>query len=281
MALSREERLRFLKALEEDEEFRLAVAGLLGLREVLDELRRLREDFHKFVQMEEERWRENEKRWEENWKRWEENARQWQENWRRWEENEKRWQENWRRWEENAKRWEENQRRWEENWKRWEENTRRWEENERRWQENDKRWERAFEEFRWIRSALTQIQEALGVSLEFYTAQWIREWLAAKGFTCNPIVHAALLIDGIKEVDVFCPDPLVVAEVKSAVPTVDEADRALEQLRRAVEAAEKFARTRIYAAVLAVETAPEEVARYLQAKAGEAGYLLVLGRKAK
>jgi len=193
----------------------------------------------------------------------------------------KRWEENTRRWEENAKRWEENQRRWEENWKRWEENTRRWEENERRWQENDKRWERAFEEFRWIRSALTQIQEALGVSLEFYTAQWIREWLAAKGFTCNPIVHAALLIDGIKEVDVFCPDPLVVAEVKSAVPTVDEADRALEQLRRAVEAAEKFARTRIYAAVLAVETAPEEVARYLQAKAGEAGYLLVLGRKAK
>ncbi|MCI4464382.1 MAG: hypothetical protein JHC22_01095, partial [Thermoproteus sp.] len=154
-------------------------------------------------------------------------------------------------------------------------------ENERRWQENDKRWERAFEEFRWIRSALTQIQEALGVSLEFYTAQWIREWLAARGFTCSPIVHAALLIDGIKEVDVFCPDPLVVAEVKSAVPTVDEADRALEQLRRAVEAAEKFARTRIYAAVLAVETAPEEVARYLQAKAGEAGYLLVLGRKAK
>jgi len=232
VALSREERLRLLKALEEDEEFRLAVAGLLGLREVLDELRRLREDFHKFVQIEEERWKDNEKRWEENWKRWEEN-------------------------------------------------TKRWEENERRWRENDRKWERAFEEFRWIRSALTQIQEALGVSLEFYTAQWIREWLAARGFTCNPIVHAALLIDGIKEVDVFCPDPLVVAEVKSAVPTVDEADRALEQLRRAVEAAEKFARTRIYAAVLAVETAPEEVARYLQAKAGEAGYLLVLGRKAK
>jgi len=43
MALSSEEKRRFLRALEEDEEFRLAVAGLLGLREILEELRELRE----------------------------------------------------------------------------------------------------------------------------------------------------------------------------------------------------------------------------------------------
>jgi len=36
--------------LKRDEEFRLAVAGLLGYREILDELRRLREDFNKLYQ---------------------------------------------------------------------------------------------------------------------------------------------------------------------------------------------------------------------------------------
>ena len=43
--LSREERLKILKTLERDAEFRYALAGLLGLREILDELRRLREEF--------------------------------------------------------------------------------------------------------------------------------------------------------------------------------------------------------------------------------------------
>ena len=41
MSLSVEEKRRFLRALEEDEEFRLAVAGLIGLREILEELRLL------------------------------------------------------------------------------------------------------------------------------------------------------------------------------------------------------------------------------------------------
>lgn len=44
MALSVEDKKRFLRALEEDEEFRYAVAGLLGLGEILRELKQLRED---------------------------------------------------------------------------------------------------------------------------------------------------------------------------------------------------------------------------------------------
>ena len=69
--LSSEEKRRFLRALSEDEEFRYAVAGLLGLGAVLDELRRLREDFNKHIEQEEKRWEENEKRWQEAFKRFE------------------------------------------------------------------------------------------------------------------------------------------------------------------------------------------------------------------
>jgi hypothetical protein len=125
---------KLLDLLREDEEFRLAVAGLLGYSEILkrldrheEEMRRiwesiekLREDFLTFVKEQERRWEENNKRWEENIKRWEENSRRWEENNRRWEESNKRWEENWRRWEENVRRWEENSRRWEEAYKRFE-----------------------------------------------------------------------------------------------------------------------------------------------------------------
>jgi len=54
-----------LRLLKEDEEFRYTVAGLLGLREILDELRKLREDFLAFVKEQEKRWEENNRRWEE------------------------------------------------------------------------------------------------------------------------------------------------------------------------------------------------------------------------
>ena len=134
-----------LRLLREDEEFRLAVAGLLGLDAVLSELRKLREDFNKLVELEDRRWEENRRRWEENNKRW--------------EENEKRWQENWRRWEENEKRWEENNKRWEENWRLWQENMKRWEENERRWQEAYKRFEVIEEELRRLREDHNKLRE--------------------------------------------------------------------------------------------------------------------------
>jgi hypothetical protein len=94
----------FLKLLKEDEEFRLAVAGLLGYSEILkrldrheEEMRRvwesiekLREDFLTFVKEQEKRWEENNKRWEENNRRWEENSRRWEEAYKRFEAIERR-----------------------------------------------------------------------------------------------------------------------------------------------------------------------------------------------
>ncbi|ABP51246.1 hypothetical protein [Pyrobaculum arsenaticum] len=108
MSLSAEEKRRFLKALEEDVEFRYAVAGFLGLGEVLNELRRLREDFNKYVEKSERRWRQNERRWKENEKRWKE----WFDTWKKFlEDYEKRWQENERKWEEAYKRFDNIERR--------------------------------------------------------------------------------------------------------------------------------------------------------------------------
>uniref|UniRef100_A0A7J2U5D8 DUF3782 domain-containing protein n=1 Tax=Ignisphaera aggregans TaxID=334771 RepID=A0A7J2U5D8_9CREN len=71
MASDAELKQRFLELLKSDEEFRLAVAGLLGLDTVINELRKLREDFLLFVKEQEKRWEENNKRWEEAFKRFE------------------------------------------------------------------------------------------------------------------------------------------------------------------------------------------------------------------
>ena len=62
---------RFLELLKSDEEFRLAVAGLLGLDTVISELKKLREDFQVFVKEQEKRWEENSRRWEGAFKRFE------------------------------------------------------------------------------------------------------------------------------------------------------------------------------------------------------------------
>jgi len=80
----------FLRLLKEDEEFRLAVAGFLGLDTVLSELKKLREDFLLFMREQEKRWEENAKWWERNWKLWEENTKRWEEAYRRFDSLERR-----------------------------------------------------------------------------------------------------------------------------------------------------------------------------------------------
>jgi predicted nuclease with TOPRIM domain len=104
VSASAELKQELLRLLREDEEFRLTVAGLIGLDSILGELRKLREDFLVFVKEQEERWKENNKRWEELNRRWEENNKRWEENWRRWRENDKKWEEAFKRFEELEKR---------------------------------------------------------------------------------------------------------------------------------------------------------------------------------
>jgi hypothetical protein len=270
--LSPEEKRRFLKALETDEEFRLAVAGLLGLGEILQELRDLRRRMDRYIRISERRWRE----WRETWKKFlEENERRWEENRKRWEENEKRWEENRKRWEENDRRWQ----MWYETWRKFlEENEKRWEENRKRWEENEKRWEAQFSFNRWVRSALTEIRDALGGGFEYFAARVVEAVLRERGVECSVRVNVTLPVDGFKEVDLFCPEPLVVGEVSVAVRSVAEAEGLLEQLRRAAEAGEKLTKRRPYLKVLAVEFAPRDVAEYLKVRCEGEGVYLILGR---
>ncbi|MFN4046355.1 MAG: hypothetical protein ACK4H7_03340 [Acidilobaceae archaeon] len=70
-----------LRLLKEDEEFRLAVAGLLGLNTILEELKKLREDFNRFAKIQEERWEKEEEGWRESEKRFNEFVKAQEERW--------------------------------------------------------------------------------------------------------------------------------------------------------------------------------------------------------
>jgi len=70
--LSREEKLRILKALEEDLEFRYAVAGLIGISEILRRLDRFEEGQNKLWENQRRLWEAQNKLWENQNKLWEE-----------------------------------------------------------------------------------------------------------------------------------------------------------------------------------------------------------------
>jgi PaREP7 len=168
---------------------------------------------------------------------------------------------------------------WYETWRRFlEENEKRWEENRKRWEENEKRWEAQFSFNRWVRSALTEIRDALGGGFEYFAARVVEAVLRERGVECSVRVNVTLPVDGFKEVDLFCPEPLVVGEVSVAVRSVEEAEGLLEQLRRAAEAGEKLTKRRPYLKVLAVEFALRDVAEYLKARCEGEGVYLILGR---
>jgi hypothetical protein len=71
MAIDARLKQRILKLLKSDEEFRLAVASILGLDTILSELKSLEKTFLIFIKYQERRWEENNKRWKEASKRFE------------------------------------------------------------------------------------------------------------------------------------------------------------------------------------------------------------------
>ena len=265
-----------LRLLREDEEFRLAVAGLLGLEEILGELRRLREDFNTFVKEQARRWEENERRWEENNRRWEEANR-------RFEailEELKSLREELNRLREDHNRLREDHNRLREDFNKLREDLIKLREDFNNFvKEQARRWEEADKKFKWLMVALTEIRDSLGGAFEYYTANVVKALLLERGFQCDVKVGVTIPVDGFREVDVLCLDPLVVGEVTVSLRTVEEAEREINKLISNVEAAERFTGRKAYLKILAVESAPASIVEYLRGRARELDIYLITGRE--
>ncbi len=160
MSLSREEKERFLKALEEDKEFRYAVMGLIGFKELLERFSKLEE---RQLRLEEEMKKlgERQQRLEERQARLEERQQRLEERQQRLEERQIKLEERMARLEERQQRLEERQQRLEERQLRLEEEMKKlWEAHVRLEEQVKKLWEahlRLEEEHRRLRENVDRL----------------------------------------------------------------------------------------------------------------------------
>lgn len=155
MGLSRTEKERILRALEEDREFRYALMGLLGFKEILDRITSLEEWFKKLYERQ-QKLEERQLRLEEEFKKLEERFARIEERQQRLEERQQRLEEVFKKLEERFARIEERQQRLEERQQRLEERQQRLEE----------RFARIEEEMRETRRVVIVIAHRFGILSE-------------------------------------------------------------------------------------------------------------------
>ncbi|MEM3727170.1 MAG: hypothetical protein QXG49_02145 [Candidatus Bathyarchaeia archaeon] len=239
----------FLKLLEEDLEFRYAIAGLIGLREVLNRLDKVEEEIKKL-------WEEvKELRIGQN-KLWEEvrSLREGQE--KLWENQNKLWEE--------VKALREGQ-------------NKLWEEVRSLREEQTKIWG----EIKGLKAEVTSFGRAVGRTLEDYTSAFIEVFLEDKGYSREEIKvgKGIFIYDGeIVEVDVFNEKPLIVGEVTTYLRDKEEAEKEVEKLLKHIEVAQKKFKRDVEFKFLSVGNAPEKVIEFLKETAKMRGIKLIYGK---
>ena len=297
-----------LKLLEEDREFRYAVAGLIGLKEVLERLdrlwsevkalredqRRLWEEVKALREGQDRLWREQAKTWAEIRKLWEEvkalregQARLWEE-FRALREDQRRlWEGQNRLWEEVKALRESQERTWGEIRKLWEEVRGLREDQRRLWEGQQRLWEEVRELrrgqerlWRYVKAGFNELRRALGVAFEDYARSFVEFMLGEAGYPEARVERRIFVKRGEPvEVNIFCEDPLVVGEATTFIKSAEEARREVEKLVERVELVQEELGRKPILTVLAVARAPPEAAKALERIAAEHGIRIILGRE--
>ncbi|WP_449463348.1 hypothetical protein PQ610_03030 [Tardisphaera miroshnichenkoae] len=130
--------------------------------------------------------------------------------------------------------------------------------------------------------AIGGLRSALGVSLEDYTIGFVSMLLEKQGYDTTElsIRNANFTIEGKPlQIDVFCEDPLIIGEVTTHLSSKEEAEREVYKLQERVDALEKLLQRKSYMKLLAVATAPEDVVEFLKKLSKERGITFVSGRE--
>jgi len=241
--LSLDLKKEFLRLLEEDEEFRYAVAGRIGILEILKRMDALEERMDRL-------WENQNKLWEEVRYLREGQNRLWESLNRLWE---------------SVKRLEENQNRL------WENITKLWEEVKA-----------LREEYRKLRNyvvaGFSDLRSALGVTFEMQAASYLQLVLEQMGYGLARVERKFLVHDGdVIEINLFCEEPLVVGEVTLTVRSEEEAVREVSKLLKRIEAVVSRYGRRPVLSVLSVARATPEAAQKLRSEAEKHGIRLILG----
>ena len=242
--LTKEEKLRFLKTLEEDAEFRYAVAGLVGLREVLDRLSGIEANIENV-------WKEIKKLSENQTKLWEE-----------------------------VRKLSENQEKlWEEVRKLSESQTKLWEEvRELRRGQN-----RLWDEVARLRKSFRQLGRSVGMSLEHFVAAFLDLYLTERGYPEEMLdieVGAKIKYKGeTVKIDILNKDPLVVGEVTTYLGSAEDVEKEVDKLLKRVKVVQEFYEKKVDFIVLAVVNLEAEAAEPLKKLTKKHGILVITGKE--
>jgi len=254
--LSAELKREFLELLEKDKEFRYAVAGYLGLSEIMRKLDLVVERIAKLEEGQKRIWENIERLWEEIKELREDQRRLWEEVRELRRGQERLWKE--------VRGLSESQRKL-------------WEEVRELRREQGRLWR----EVRGLRYNFEQLGRAVGMTLDHYTASFLKRYLMDMGYP-EPRIEVDVKFryeGGYLEVNVFCEDPLLVGEVTTYLGTVDEAKSELEKLLERSKIIEGMFKRSVKFKVLAVANVKEGIAQVLKDLAEKNGVLLIVGRE--
>jgi len=213
---------------------------------------------------------------------------------RKFDEIVKRLEEHDRKFDEIVKRLEEHDRKFDEIVKRLEEHDRKFDEIVKRLEEHDRKFitleeqmRKGFEEteryLKYLTATLEDIKRSIGISLEYYTSNFVEMILKEKGFKDFVVgAHVSLFNPNNKtfrEIDILCVEPLVVGEVTTVLTSIENAERELNKLLDNTRFVEEFFGKKHFMKLLAVENTTEEVLKYLKSKAKELNITLITGRE--
>ncbi|MCS7146516.1 MAG: hypothetical protein RMJ28_04255 [Nitrososphaerota archaeon] len=275
----------FIKLLEEDKEFRYAVAGYLGLSETLKRLDSIEETIRKI-------WAEIHRVWENIEKLWEEvrAIRQEQEKLRIEQEKMRQEQEKSRleqagiREEQERMRQEQERLRLEQVGMRLEIEKLRQEQEKLRLEQVNMRHE--IEKLRleqerlrkYMVTGFTELRNTLGVTFETHAAAYIQMLLMELGYPQARVERRHFVKDGeVVDVDIFCEDPLVVGEVTVAIRDVGGAESEVEKLMERAELVSARYGRKPFMVVLSAARVSLEAAERLREMSEALGFRLVLG----
>jgi len=305
----------FLELLDRDVEFRYAIAGYLGLSEILkrldaiaeeqiklreeqtkiwEEIRALREEQIKLREEQTKIWEEIEALREEQTKIWEEIEALREEQTKIWEEIGALREEQIKLREEQTKIWEEIRALREGQTKIWEEIKALREEQAKTWMEIAKLWNgqnKLWEEVKMLRvnyermrkymlSGFRELSASLGVAFEDHAAAFLMVLLEEMGYPDAKVGRRVLAYGGeAVEINLFCEEPLLVGEATVSVKSAEEAEGEVRKLLERVKIVEEKYSRKPEMIILSVARAPEEAIRVLKRLTKEYGIKLILGKE--
>ena len=241
-----------LELLEKDVEFRYAVAGYLGLSEILKKLDALIEEQIKLREEQTKIWKEIMKLWEEVKNLREGQAKLWEGQAKLWEGQNKLWEEIKNLREGQAKLWEE-----------------------------VKLLRVNYERMRkYMLSGFRELSASLGVTFEDHAAAFLDVLLEEMGYPDAKVGRKILAYEGeAVEINLFCEEPLLVGEATVSVKSAEEAEREIRKLLERVRIIEEKYGRKPEMIILSVARATEEAMKTLKNLTEKHGIKLILGKE--